>query len=458
MAKILHPHSIRDHATAQEFLDRLPRDYYGSQLLRGLLSEELYGQSLNFLTNEQVRGALAARLAFGPVRVQPGAYRMEPSVIAGEKPKARPKAQAGGAGTSGTGPIAPPKKTWIKIRVVDDATGAPIPGVSLKLREGSTGWLKAATTDQSGAVEYDGIEPGAWGAASLLEKARIQTTLDFVRVELGAREDPPPGASSIPAGSYAIANIEAHKVKKGESILSLATANGMTWQELSIFNWGTCVPEEINVHLREEVGCTKKTKDGYNYMFDDSDEPGIVFIPTEWEIGGLSTGQAHVIRVQRLSTKGASLNFILKSETTGHLLPLYPFRVYDSSGAVVAEGKTDENAEGHAVVPEKGVYDVEPGDPALHTVSGKVYTRVNDVPLANAALEVRPWERPSRQVTTGAQGEIDLTDIPKGELVLSHQGAECAAFVFEDISGGAFFIPIFKQGPEEPPPGGDLEV
>jgi hypothetical protein len=97
-----------------------------------------------------------------------------------------------------------------------------------------------------------------------------------------------------------IAEIEAHKVRTGESIDSLAKGVGMRWQDLAKFNWNTDVPVEINKALREVVGCTRKTADGYNYMFDDSDDPGIVYIPRPWSIEQLATGRIHTIYVSKI--------------------------------------------------------------------------------------------------------------------------------------------------------------
>ncbi len=98
-----------------------------------------------------------------------------------------------------------------------------------------------------------------------------------------------------------IALVEEHRVKTGETLAGLAKSAGLSWQQLAQFNWGTADPDKINEHLRDEVGCTKKTKDGRNYVFDDSDHPGIVFIPKPWEQKGLATDQIHTIRVRKRS-------------------------------------------------------------------------------------------------------------------------------------------------------------
>lgn len=97
-----------------------------------------------------------------------------------------------------------------------------------------------------------------------------------------------------------ITEIKAHKVRRGETLESIAKANGLTWQMLARFNWGTAQPDQINKHLVADVGCTKRTKDRKNYILDDSDDPGIIYIPKPWRIGNLATKHTHIIRVRTL--------------------------------------------------------------------------------------------------------------------------------------------------------------
>jgi hypothetical protein len=98
-----------------------------------------------------------------------------------------------------------------------------------------------------------------------------------------------------------MALFKAHRVRKGETLAGVAKSSGITWQELAQFNWGTADPDKINERLRDEVGCTRKTRDGWNYVFDDSDHPGIIFIPTQWEQKGLAADRTHTIRVRSRS-------------------------------------------------------------------------------------------------------------------------------------------------------------
>ncbi len=92
--------------------------------------------------------------------------------------------------------------------------------------------------------------------------------------------------------------VKVHKVQTGETLESIAKANGLPWQVLAKFNWGTSVPEEIDRHLRDDVGCTKKTKDRKNYIFDSSDDPGLIYIPKPFSVKSLGTRKTHVIRVR----------------------------------------------------------------------------------------------------------------------------------------------------------------
>lgn len=74
-----------------------------------------------------------------------------------------------------------------------------------------------------------------------------------------------------------------YKVKTDDSLDLVAKRAGTTWEKLAEFNYGTKIPKEINWYLHEYVGCTKETKDTYNYMFNTGDDPGIVHIPVAYK-------------------------------------------------------------------------------------------------------------------------------------------------------------------------------
>ena len=68
------------------------------------------------------------------------------------------------------------------------------------------------------------------------------------------------------AAKYLV-KVKEHKVKKGDTIDSIAKENDMTWQELAKFNWGTDIPNKINIFLRDIVGCHVLTDDLKNFRF-----------------------------------------------------------------------------------------------------------------------------------------------------------------------------------------------
>jgi LysM repeat protein len=202
----------------------------------------------------------------------------------------------------------PPKalaNDWIKIKVVDDQSGEVIPKVKLVLKtpDNST---EEHETRLSGLIESLGLQSGNCEVSCDLKDATKENKLSFVGVgekPIGQKSSGTANQSAPAApkpGTKYIASIEEHKVKTGETLESLAKSIGMTWQDLAKFNWGTTEKEKINKYLRWNVGCTKKPADGSNYIFDNSDDPGIVYLPKKWAKNGLPTNQAHIIRLQCL--------------------------------------------------------------------------------------------------------------------------------------------------------------
>src|SRR6266851_4252821 len=94
-------------------------------------------------------------------------------------------------------------------------------------------------------------------------------------------------------------NFLEHKVKTNETLDRLAKKQGITWQQLAQFNWGTSQPKQINECLHEFVGCKHKTKNGKNYFFTSIDSPGLVNIPVKSPHYKLETGKTHRIQVIR---------------------------------------------------------------------------------------------------------------------------------------------------------------
>jgi hypothetical protein len=283
---------VHSHADAVRLLSPYQYTPHGLHQLRLLLADEGITLDAFRLTDDQVIDETAWRIVYGRVRVAKSVPTDEVWFI----PQAEPPAETQQA------PAPPPKQkklTWIEVQVFNDVTKKPYPWVRMTMRL-PTGEENYYTTDGDGTFRVDDIEPGSCDVWCDLHNAQITDTLHFVGD--GKPAGPPPGQSNGRRGGDTgikrIAEITEHKVKKGESIASLAEQAGMKWQELAYFNWGTSVPDEINKNLHDKVGCSKKTRDGKNYMFDDTDKPGIMLIPKKWSKEGLATGQTHPFRVK----------------------------------------------------------------------------------------------------------------------------------------------------------------
>lgn len=98
-------------------------------------------------------------------------------------------------------------------------------------------------------------------------------------------------------GPKQIVKATRYKVQDGDSLQSIASNAGITWQELTKFNWGTDDPDTINRFLREKVGCLRRTRDGNNYIFTSEDDPGIIYIPETLPTISFPTNSTHTIRV-----------------------------------------------------------------------------------------------------------------------------------------------------------------
>jgi LysM repeat protein len=156
-----------------------------------------------------------------------------------------------------------PANDWIKIKMVDDQSGEVIPKVVLNLKtpDNST---EQHETRLSGMIESLGLQSSNCEVSCDLKDATIENTLSFVGIgekpigQKNANESNSKDDTGYKPGNKYIASIEEHKVKTGETLKSVADSAGMSWQALAKFNWGTDDPDEINKHLFNDVGCTKK--------------------------------------------------------------------------------------------------------------------------------------------------------------------------------------------------------
>lgn len=189
------------------------------------------------------------------------------------------------------------KKSWIKVKLADDLALQALSGVTATLTL-SDGQERDFTTRNDGLIEVNGIPPGTCDAAGKLQGAKLPTTLTFMGMGETAGGKKDPDDEPIAAGSYVIAKIETYKVKKGDTLDSIAAKNGLTGQDLAIFNFGSSDPAAVNTAIRARVGSKTLGADKKTFVFDDADKPGILYIPKEWKETGLATEKVHTVRLR----------------------------------------------------------------------------------------------------------------------------------------------------------------
>lgn len=195
----------------------------------------------------------------------------------------------------------PEEDSYVHVKVVDDETDEPLAGVEVwvKLPDGKK---EKATTNGDGLVDIQKVKKGLFTLGADLGEVKLNEVLDLVYWGLTPTDRGPeaiqPEEVLKDGKRNRLLKVERHRVRSDETLDSVAKQHGLTWQQLAKFNWGKADADGVNKALPAAVGCTKKTKDGKNYVFSDSDEPGILYIPKAWEKGGLDTGIHHTVRVR----------------------------------------------------------------------------------------------------------------------------------------------------------------
>lgn len=305
------PSWLTDRSALRAALEETLADEQGATDLRDLLADAgLAG--VQRLPDEELVDAAMGMIEEGRLMILPPQWRWRPKMPSSTTTEAQEDSAAPVQRT-------PVTRTWVGFKIVDEKTGDPVSSVRLKVQL-PDGVEEFFTTSAAGTVRIDDIIPGTCEVSCDLTGATMQDSYEFK----GEGEPAKPGPNDKVWPSKGISGsslkrivlIERHKVKDGESILSLATAAGLKWQALAKFNWGTDVPTEINKHLVDDNGIWKPTKDGKNFSFTSTDHPGIMFIPKKWEKTGLGTGKEHVFKVRHINP------FRVRLETIkGHRIP-----------------------------------------------------------------------------------------------------------------------------------------
>lgn len=85
---------------------------------------------------------------------------------------------------------------------------------------------------------------------------------------------------SIP---YRVKGSNDRKSTNRDTWVTIARQHQMDPAKLIWFNFLTENPDEVNWYLRRNVGCNLATPDGRNWMFSDSAQPGIIYLPIDRE-------------------------------------------------------------------------------------------------------------------------------------------------------------------------------
>ncbi|APR80222.1 Hypothetical protein A7982_05569 [Minicystis rosea] len=279
------PVAVPDRSTALLLLRDLSRDPWGMAALRRVYVEVVGRSAICSEGDRAVLEALAHRLVTGQLRVRsvelPDLEVPEGSLL---------PVSDGGA------PVEPkpPAPTFVEVLVLFADTGQPVPSIKLKIKPPG-GSPAEHTTDSSGLIRVEGLKKdGDCEISSDIKGVKRAESL----VVSGAPPSAPSGDK--PKGKqpdYKLITLTRYKVKTGDSLDSLAKKVGITGKDLAKFNWGTDDPKEINKHLRWDVGCTKKS--GSNYVFDDSDKPGLIYLPEPLDATA-PTGGRTVLGVETL--------------------------------------------------------------------------------------------------------------------------------------------------------------
>lgn len=250
--------------------------------------------------------------------------------------------------------------------MVWDDTGSPVSNLQLTI-ETADGQRDIKQTDSEGRIRLDQVPEGMCEVRCGTSGSTMNECVEFASEgEKQAAESGDSSGSSSSTQSGAapestrtrsgnplmIAKVEKYKVKTGDTLAGIASKNGMPLKDLTMFNWGTDDPDDINQHLAQDVGCTKKTEDG-KYTLDDGDTPGIIYVPKQWKYSA-GTSTKHTIRVnwaekQVVNMRWFRIKLVQKDKDT--------YKVLDNKGF---EFKPDDERYGcSAVTNGQGVFEIK---------------------------------------------------------------------------------------------------
>ncbi len=216
----------------------------------------------------------------------------------------------------------------LRIRVVEDSTGKPIPNVKISFWNDD---LPPLYTNDDGIAENLYAPGKTYIVECPPDKFTLTEISDFVgegetpihptQSEDSESPEPESNASltdkdkkskSLTSNSrkpeYKIAHVIEYKVKTGDSFMTACRKGaGLIPMIGAYFNWGVRTNEEIQEKLRDYVGCTERDEDG-DYILDDSNDPGIIYLYKKWEMTGVLINEMRTLRVRKIQPKSLMLH------------------------------------------------------------------------------------------------------------------------------------------------------
>jgi len=264
-------------------LRRLARDEHNLRALRELVYAHVLVQPYGLASTENIVRHAATLLVSGVLR------------LARAPLPARTVAPSFAERLEEVVPIASEKPRWLKLQVLDDATGAPVSGLKLRIQFSDTS-ERQATTGSDGLIDQKSVPPGTASVSSVLDGATLADTLTLVKVE-----GPPPkeGGATPGEGPKArfLARLVEHRVRDGETLESVAERYETTVDALAQFNWSTTDEAKVQRHLYLDVGCT--VRKGGKFVFTSRDTPGILFVPQPLSLRRLPVDRHYTLRVKQ---------------------------------------------------------------------------------------------------------------------------------------------------------------
>jgi hypothetical protein len=164
-----------DELDAFCFLRRLAEDEFNRAAIRRFAVEHGFVPAPHPIGDQRLLKYLAANLITGRLQtVRSGEWQWAVTSGSQRPGEAREQEQA----DDEEAPPPSDEKTWIMFEVVDDETGDPVKGVTLRIKL-PDGQMRNATTDGSGMIEITDIPPGT---------CDIERMIDFDTLEVVAVE------------------------------------------------------------------------------------------------------------------------------------------------------------------------------------------------------------------------------------------------------------------------------